>query len=143
MSQDGRNWARIEGPHHSGALFDAGQTGGPDSPFAAGPQVSWEKPSHVSRGADIRTVSRVSWAPESESPACLRSAAGPLLLSDDSLKRLAACMHQAVCACLCPARWGPHTTHPPESSLLAESGQLGVEGRGPCMLSILGASAAA
>eukprot|EP00850_Spirogloea_muscicola_P013411 SM000091S24569 [mRNA] locus=s91:24539:26410:- [translate_table: standard] len=27
MSNDGRNWARIEGEHHSGALFDVGQKG--------------------------------------------------------------------------------------------------------------------
>ena len=39
MSQDGRNWARIEGAHHTGALFDAGKQGEVDSTFAAGPQV--------------------------------------------------------------------------------------------------------
>lgn len=39
MSQDGRHWARIEGEHHSGALFDLGSNGGWDSLFIASPQV--------------------------------------------------------------------------------------------------------
>lgn len=39
MSQDGRHWARIEGDHHSGALFDVGQEGDWDSLFIASPQV--------------------------------------------------------------------------------------------------------
>lgn len=39
MSQDGRNWARIEADHHSGALFDVGQPGEWDELFIGGPQV--------------------------------------------------------------------------------------------------------
>lgn len=39
MSQDGRNWARIEAEHHSGALFDVGQPGEWDELFIGGPQV--------------------------------------------------------------------------------------------------------
>ncbi len=40
MSQDGRNWARIEGEHHSGALFDVGEEGAWDAAFVAAPQVT-------------------------------------------------------------------------------------------------------
>ncbi|XP_052186249.1 uncharacterized protein LOC127797414 [Diospyros lotus] len=39
MSQDGRHWARIEGEHHTGALFDVGLNGEWDSMFIASPQV--------------------------------------------------------------------------------------------------------
>lgn len=39
MSQDGRHWARIEGEHHSGALFDVGSEGEWDSLFISSPQV--------------------------------------------------------------------------------------------------------
>ncbi|KAL2903986.1 hypothetical protein RDABS01_002696 [Bienertia sinuspersici] len=39
ISQDGRNWARIEGDHHSGALFDVGSEGEWDSLFIASPHV--------------------------------------------------------------------------------------------------------
>ncbi|KAK9838636.1 hypothetical protein WJX74_000352 [Apatococcus lobatus] len=39
MSQDGRNWARIEGEHHTGALFEVGKAGEWDEAFIAGPQV--------------------------------------------------------------------------------------------------------
>ncbi|CAN1152678.1 hypothetical protein LINPERPRIM_LOCUS29075 [Linum perenne] len=39
ISQDGRHWARIEGDHHSGALFDVGTDGEWDSQFIASPQV--------------------------------------------------------------------------------------------------------
>ncbi|KAE9454390.1 hypothetical protein C3L33_13706, partial [Rhododendron williamsianum] len=39
MSQDGRHWARIEGEHHTGALFDVGSKGEWDSMFIASPQV--------------------------------------------------------------------------------------------------------
>jgi hypothetical protein len=39
ISNDGRNWARIEGDHHSGALFDVGTEGEWDSLFIAAPQV--------------------------------------------------------------------------------------------------------
>lgn len=39
MSQDGRHWARIEGDHHSGALFDVGTEREWDSLFIASPQV--------------------------------------------------------------------------------------------------------
>jgi predicted GH43/DUF377 family glycosyl hydrolase len=39
MSQDGRNWARIEAEHHTGALFDVGESGEWDELFIAAPQV--------------------------------------------------------------------------------------------------------
>lgn len=39
MSPDGRNWARIEGDHHSGALLDTGAEGEWDSLSVAAPQV--------------------------------------------------------------------------------------------------------
>ena len=39
MSQDGRNWARIEADHHTGALFDVGAPGEWDSLFIGAPQV--------------------------------------------------------------------------------------------------------
>lgn len=39
MSQDGRNWARIEAEHHTGALFDVGEDGEWDSLFIGSPQV--------------------------------------------------------------------------------------------------------
>ncbi|PSC71076.1 transcriptional regulator [Micractinium conductrix] len=39
MSQDGRNWARIEAEHHTGALFDVGAAGEWDELFVGGPQV--------------------------------------------------------------------------------------------------------
>ncbi|KXZ52088.1 hypothetical protein GPECTOR_10g1111 [Gonium pectorale] len=39
MSQDGKNWARIEADHHTGALFDVGKEGEPDSLFVRSPQV--------------------------------------------------------------------------------------------------------
>ena len=39
MSQDGRNWARVEGEHHTGAFFDAGEEGEWDEHFVATPQV--------------------------------------------------------------------------------------------------------
>jgi hypothetical protein len=40
MSQDGRSWARIEGDHHSGALFDVGGPGEWDELMVGRPQVS-------------------------------------------------------------------------------------------------------
>lgn len=39
MSQDGRNFARIEGEHHTGALFDVGAPGEWDELFIGSPQV--------------------------------------------------------------------------------------------------------
>lgn len=39
ISQDGRHWARIEGEHHSGALFDVGLDKEWDSSFIAGSHV--------------------------------------------------------------------------------------------------------
>jgi hypothetical protein len=38
-SQDGRNWARIEADHHTGALFDVGEAGQWDSAYIGHPQV--------------------------------------------------------------------------------------------------------
>ena len=40
LPQDGKNWARIEGDHHTGALFDVGEVGEWDHLFIAHPQVS-------------------------------------------------------------------------------------------------------
>ncbi|KAG2439414.1 hypothetical protein HXX76_004771 [Chlamydomonas incerta] len=39
MSQDGRNWARIEADHHTGALFDVGGEGEADQLCVRSPQV--------------------------------------------------------------------------------------------------------
>ena len=39
MSQDGRNWARIESEHHTGALFDVGEPGDWDALFIGNPQA--------------------------------------------------------------------------------------------------------
>ncbi|KAM7251044.1 hypothetical protein ACFE04_022927 [Oxalis oulophora] len=39
ISQDGRHWARIEGEHHTGALFDVGSDRDWDSTFIASPSV--------------------------------------------------------------------------------------------------------
>jgi hypothetical protein len=39
MSQDGRNFARIEADHHTGALFDVGASGEWDALFIGAPQV--------------------------------------------------------------------------------------------------------
>lgn len=39
MSQDGRNWARIEGDHHTGALFDVGEAGQWDEMYVGHPMV--------------------------------------------------------------------------------------------------------
>lgn len=43
ISNDGRNWARVEGDHHSGALFDVGAEGEWDSLFIAAPQVVYHE----------------------------------------------------------------------------------------------------
>lgn len=48
MSHDGRNWARIEGDHHSGSLFDVGAENEWDSLFIAAPHVVFFK------GDDLR-----------------------------------------------------------------------------------------
>lgn len=45
MSQDGLNWARIEGEHHTGALLDVGDPGEWDELFVAAPQVGASVPS--------------------------------------------------------------------------------------------------
>lgn len=37
--QDGRNWARIEADHHTGALFDVGGEGEADQLCVRSPQV--------------------------------------------------------------------------------------------------------
>ena len=39
MSQDGLNWARIEGEHHTGAILDVGEAGEWDELFIANPQA--------------------------------------------------------------------------------------------------------
>eukprot|EP00271_Cylindrocystis_brebissonii_P005963 TRINITY_DN1842_c0_g2_i1.p1 TRINITY_DN1842_c0_g2~~TRINITY_DN1842_c0_g2_i1.p1 ORF type:complete len:310 (-),score=28.64 TRINITY_DN1842_c0_g2_i1:362-1231(-) len=44
MSNDGKNWARIEGDHHSGALFDVGEVGDWDEMFVGSPQVIFHAP---------------------------------------------------------------------------------------------------
>ncbi|KAI3945195.1 hypothetical protein MKX01_034956 [Papaver californicum] len=43
ISQDGRHWARIEGEHHSGALFDVGAGNEWDSLFISEPKVVFHK----------------------------------------------------------------------------------------------------
>ncbi|KAG9451365.1 hypothetical protein H6P81_011330 [Aristolochia fimbriata] len=43
ISQDGRHWARIEGEHHSGALFDVGAEGSWDSLLIAAPRVVFHR----------------------------------------------------------------------------------------------------
>ncbi|CAN6549193.1 unnamed protein product [Malus baccata var. baccata] len=43
ISQDGRHWARIEGEHHSGALFDVGLQEEWDSSFVAAPHVVYHE----------------------------------------------------------------------------------------------------
>lgn len=44
LSNDGRNWASIEGEHHSGSLFDVGQDGDWDSSFIGSPHVVFHSP---------------------------------------------------------------------------------------------------
>jgi hypothetical protein len=39
MSQDGKNWARLEAEHHTAAVLDAGDEGDWDASFIASPQV--------------------------------------------------------------------------------------------------------
>ena len=39
MSQDGKNWARLEAEHHTAAVLDAGETGEWDEAFIGSPQV--------------------------------------------------------------------------------------------------------
>ncbi len=45
MSQDGLNWARIEGEHHTGAILDVGEAGEWDELFIANPQAGGHYPS--------------------------------------------------------------------------------------------------
>lgn len=44
MSQDGLNWARIEGEHHTGAILDVGEAGEWDELFIANPQAGGRHP---------------------------------------------------------------------------------------------------
>lgn len=39
MSQDGKNWARLEADHHTAAVIDAGDEGDWDEAFIGSPQV--------------------------------------------------------------------------------------------------------
>ena len=39
MSQDGKNWARLEAEHHTAAVLDAGDDGEWDEAFIGSPQV--------------------------------------------------------------------------------------------------------
>ncbi len=39
MSQDGKNWARLEAEHHTAAVIDAGDEGDWDEAFIGSPQV--------------------------------------------------------------------------------------------------------
>ena len=53
LSQDGKNWARIEGGHHTAAVMDAGGDGDWDSAFVGSPQVRWHlQHQSCSSGAD-------------------------------------------------------------------------------------------
>ncbi len=47
MSQDGRNWARIECDHHTGALFDVGEAGEWDELYIGQPQVGGTYADHI------------------------------------------------------------------------------------------------
>ena len=47
LSQDGRNWARVEGEHHSGALFDVGQAGEWDEVDVPDPKVLLAGPNDI------------------------------------------------------------------------------------------------
>ena len=40
MSQDGTNWARIEGEHHTSAVLETGEEGEWDQRYIATPQAS-------------------------------------------------------------------------------------------------------
>lgn len=48
MSQDGLNWARIEGEHHTGAVLDVGEEGEWDELFITNPQASLSPSSYDS-----------------------------------------------------------------------------------------------
>lgn len=41
MSQDGKNWARLEAEHHTAAVLDAGDSGEWDETFIGSPQVQF------------------------------------------------------------------------------------------------------
>ena len=56
MSQDGRNWARIEADHHTGALFDVGEPGEWDELFIGTPQVRQALPGSMYLGWWHRTL---------------------------------------------------------------------------------------
>ncbi|CAI5466065.1 unnamed protein product [Closterium sp. Yama58-4] len=47
MSHDGRNWARIEGDHHSGAVMDVGAEGEWDELFHGAPQIVFHEPGDI------------------------------------------------------------------------------------------------
>mmetsp|Transcript_1847 Transcript_1847/g.5898 ORF Transcript_1847/g.5898 Transcript_1847/m.5898 type:complete len:453 (+) Transcript_1847:1750-3108(+) len=47
LSQDGRNWARVEGDHHTGALFDVGEAGAWDARCIRDPKVLLAGPSDI------------------------------------------------------------------------------------------------
>ncbi|CAI5478509.1 unnamed protein product [Closterium sp. Yama58-4] len=47
MSHDGRNWARIEGDHHSGAALDVGAEGEWDELFHGAPQIVFHEPGDI------------------------------------------------------------------------------------------------
>jgi hypothetical protein len=40
LSQDGKNWARMEAAHHTAAVLDAGAPGEWDEAFIGSPQVN-------------------------------------------------------------------------------------------------------
>ena len=44
MSQDGKNWARLEAEHHTAAVLDAGDAGEWDAAFIGSPQVGSRPP---------------------------------------------------------------------------------------------------
>ena len=47
LSQDGRNWARVEGEHHSGALFDVGEEEAWDASGVRDPKVLLAGPNDI------------------------------------------------------------------------------------------------
>ena len=47
LSQDGRNWARVEGEHHTGALFDVGEEEAWDASGVRDPKVLLAGPNDI------------------------------------------------------------------------------------------------
>lgn len=60
MSQDGRNWARLEAEHHTAAVLDAGGAGDWDEAFIGSPQAGSRPPNQChARGLIIALLINV------------------------------------------------------------------------------------